>query len=87
MPGCSQQRRDQVRVALGEPLQRDAPGLAREADEAQAARGHHHDLGQLVALLDLGRAPDSSVTAPPARRPRVADATARPAVVGRRRPR
>jgi hypothetical protein len=42
-----------VRVALGEALQRDAPGLAREADEAQAARGHHHDLGQLAALLEL----------------------------------
>ena len=31
MPGCPQKRRDQVRVALGELLQRDAPGLAREA--------------------------------------------------------
>ena len=52
--GVLEERPDQVRVALGEALQRDSPGLAREADEPQAAGGHHHDLGRLVALLELG---------------------------------
>ena len=47
----------QARGQLGEALERHAPGLAREAHEPQAARRHHHDLGQLVARSISARAP------------------------------
>ena len=67
MPGCSRSAVDEPRVQLGQPLERHAPGLAREADEPQAARGHHDDLGQLVARARPRRA--RRAPASPRRRP------------------
>ena len=59
-PGMVAERRDQQRVERLEPLQGDPAGLAREADQAEAARGHHRELGHLAPvrpvhlLADLG---------------------------------
>ena len=43
--GVIAQRRDEPWVERMDSLQRHAPRLARERDEPQAARGHHHHLG------------------------------------------
>ena len=80
-PGMLAQGRDQAGMQLTEPFQGHAAGLAREAHQPQTTRGHDHDLGQIVAGLDLGARLGAEGPAPPARRSRVAEATARPAAV------
>ena len=50
-PGMVAQRRDQQRVERFDPLEGDPAGLAREADQAEAARGHHRELRAALAAV------------------------------------
>ena len=54
-PGVVAERRQEPRVEGVQPLQGHPARLAREADQAEAAGGHHGELRDLVAvrLLDL----------------------------------
>ena len=78
-PGMVAQGGDDIGVARLEGLERDAPRLARERHEPEAAGRHHDDLGRLLALRRAGSSPRSRRTAPSTRRRFVAPRTARAA--------